>query len=551
MDKIYGIDLGTTYSCIAYVDEYGKPIVVQNSENERTTPSVVFFDNDKIIVGSVAKESAKIYPEQVVSFIKRSMGDSEYYYEYNEKSFRPEEISSFILKKLVTDAEEATGEKIRDVVITCPAYFGINEREATKIAGEIAGLNVRQILNEPTSAAISYGLENDEDKVVLVYDLGGGTFDVSMIDIKKNSIKVICTGGDPSLGGKDFDDRVISHLREQFVEQTGITDNILDDPETSQDFQNSAERAKKILSTRDMVPVSVSYNGEKAKVTLDREKFEEITKDLLNRTISLTRQMLNEAKLKGYEYFDEILLVGGSSRMPMVRESIYSEFQFEPRLFDPDEAVAKGAALYGHKLSINDELIRRIAEDSGDNQENVRLNFEDNKYEEEILNKTIENIAEDTGLKISAFRSSNMKISNVLSKSFGVVAINGFGKEIVSNLLIKNTNVPCEVTKTYGTNEKNQRSALIRIMENEEKDSVLEKDYANEIGIAELILPEELPADSPIDITFKLNEEGRLEIYASEKSNDVNITAEIDTKSVISGEELELAKERNKNIKVS
>lgn len=551
MERIYGIDLGTTYSCISYVDEFGKPIVVQNSENERTTPSVVFFDNDKIIVGSVAKESAKIYPEQVVSCIKRSMGDSEYYFEYNEKSYRPEEISAFILRKLVTDAEEAIGEEIKDVVITCPAYFGINEREATKIAGELAGLNVRQILNEPTSAAVAYGIENEEDKVILVYDLGGGTFDISMIDIRENAIKVICTGGDHNLGGKDFDDRIICYLQEQFMDQTDLNDNILEDAETSQELQNSAERAKKIISTRDMVPVSINYNGERAKVNLGREKFEEITSDLLQRTINLTHQMLEEAKLKGYDSFDEILLVGGSSRMPMVKEAIMKEFNLEPRLYDPDEAVAKGAALYGHKLSINDELILRIAEEVGESEEEVRYNLEENNYEEDLVERTIEDIIEDTGLKISAFRSQNMKITNVISKSFGVVAINGEGKEIVSNLLFKNSEVPCEVTKTYGTHEENQSAALIRIMENELNDSLLELEFSKEIGIAELLLSDNLPSDSPIEITFRLNEDGRLEIDALERSSNSTISATVETKCVISGEELEEALERSRKIKVS
>ncbi|MHC1685765.1 MAG: Hsp70 family protein [Clostridiaceae bacterium] len=551
MERIYGIDLGTTYSCISYVDEFGKPVVVQNSENERTTPSVVFFDNDKIIVGSVAKESAKIYPDQVVSCIKRSMGDSEYYFEYDDKSYRPEEISSFILRKLVTDAEESIGEEIKDVVITCPAYFGINEREATKIAGELAGLNVRQILNEPTSAAVAYGIENEDDKVVLVYDLGGGTFDVSMIDIKKNSIKVICTGGDHNLGGKDFDDRIIYYLQEQFIEQTAIADNILEDPETAQELQNSAERAKKIISTRDTVPVSINYNGERAKVNLSRGKFEELTSDLLQRTINLTQQMLEDAKLKGYDTFDEILLVGGSSRMPMIKDAIMKEFNVEPRLYDPDEAVAKGAALYGHKLSIDDELIIRIAEEIGESEEEVRYNLEENNYEEELLERTIEDIVEDTGFKISAFRAQSMKITNVISKSFGVVAINGYGKEIVSNLLFKNTEVPCEVTKTYGTHEENQSAALIRIMENELDENVIDLDYSKEIGIAELVLSKNLPSDSPIDITFRLNEDGRLEIDAVERSSNSAISATVETKCVISGEELEEALIRSRKIKVS
>ncbi|RLC16944.1 MAG: Hsp70 family protein, partial [Deltaproteobacteria bacterium] len=193
--KIYGIDLGTTYTSIAVVDEYGKPVIIPNSDNQHITPSVVFFDGDNVVVGEVAKENSKIYPNEVVSFIKRSMGEPDFLFEYNGKTFRAEEISSFIIRKMVQDAEQYSGRKISDVVITCPAYFGINEREATRRSGEIAGYNVRQIINEPTAAAIAYGsVETSQEKVVLVYDLGGGTFDITMIDIQSNAIEVICTG---------------------------------------------------------------------------------------------------------------------------------------------------------------------------------------------------------------------------------------------------------------------------------------------------------------------------------------------------------------------
>jgi len=190
--RIFGIDLGTTYSSISYVDEYGKAVIIPNAENERTTPSVVFFDEGSIVVGDVAKESAKLYPNDVVSFVKRSMGEPNFIFVHNAEEYRAEEISAYILKKLAQDAEQFLGEKVTDVVITCPAYFGINEREATRKAGEIAGFNVRQIINEPTAAAIAYGsLDTTDDRVVLVYDLGGGTFDVTMIDIKKDSVEVI------------------------------------------------------------------------------------------------------------------------------------------------------------------------------------------------------------------------------------------------------------------------------------------------------------------------------------------------------------------------
>ena len=245
MQKIFGIDLGTTYSCIAYIDDAGKPMVVKNAEGELTTPSVVFFDDgNNIEVGASAKENSKLYPDQVVSFIKRSIGKPNSDQTINGKTMSPSEISSYILKKVVGDAIEnlreegklGENEEIKDVVITCPAYFGINERTATKTAGEYAGLNVLQIINEPTAAAIAYGTADDsQEKTVLVYDLGGGTFDITMIHIKPGEIKVICTSGDHNLGGKDWDDSLLVYLDDEFKAKTGTSESILDDPETLQE----------------------------------------------------------------------------------------------------------------------------------------------------------------------------------------------------------------------------------------------------------------------------------------------------------------------------
>lgn len=551
MNKIFGIDLGTTYSCISYVDEYGRPVVVPNAENERITPSVVFFDEDNVIVGDVAKENSKMYPEDVALFVKRSMGDENFYFEHNGKAYHPEEISSFILRKLVGDAENILGEKIEDVVITCPAYFGINEREATRLAGEIAGLNVRGILNEPTAAALSYGMDSEENEVVLVYDLGGGTFDITMIDISKASIKVICTGGDHNLGGKDWDDALIAYMANQYKEITGKEEDILEDKETCQELQLLAEKVKKTLSQREKAPISINYEGERAKIEITREKFDELTYDLLQRTISLTDEMLEEAKNKNYTSFDEILLVGGSSRMPQVGKIIKEKYGIEPKIFDPDEAVSKGAALYGWKLSVNDELINRISMETGQTPEAVKQNIDENKIEENIVEKAAKKVADDTGYTLSAVKASNVRVVNVVSKSFGVVTYNNEGKEVIYNLILKNSEVPAEFTERFGTHDENQENVLIRVVEDELNDRVIELDYGKEIGRAELTLPENLPANSPIDITFKLNEEGRLEITGVEAVEKREAKTTIDTSSVIKGKELEEAKERNKNIEVS
>ena len=546
--KIFGIDLGTTYSSIAYVDEYGKPVIIPNAENQRITPSVVFFDGSEIVVGDVAKESAKLYPNEVVSFIKRSMGEAYFVYEYDSKQYRPEEISSYVLRKVAQDAEQTIGEKVKDVVITCPAYFGINEREATRKAGEIAGFNVRQIINEPTAAAIAYGtVQETENRVVLVYDLGGGTFDITMIDIQESSIDVICTGGDHNLGGKDWDDRIVAYLVQEFQRQTGSEEDILEDPDTWQDLQLSAEKSKKILSQRDKTPISITHGGERVKVELSREKFLEITADLVERTIALTNDMLQEAKGKGYEQFDEIILVGGSTRMPQVAERIRQEFTVDARMFDPDESVAKGAAIYGWKLSLNDGLITRIAEKTNRNPEEEDIIKTTPK---KIMEEVAKEMSEETGVTLSAVKQSTMSIRDVASKSFGVVARRPNDEEGVFNLIRKNTTVPMEIRRTFYTPEANQERVLIRIMENETGDKVVPVEHSIEIGTAVLDLPAGLPEDSPVEITFNLDREGCLHIKALETSANRAVQAKIETSSVIQGKELEDAIARAQHLVV-
>ncbi len=550
LTKVYGIDLGTTYSCISYVDEHGKAVIVPNAENERITPSVVFFDGNNVLVGNEAKQNSVLYPDQVVAFVKRAMGDPNYSFEYDGKTYKPEEISALILRKLVSDAGQSTGDKITDVVITCPAYFGINEREATKIAGELAGLNVRQIINEPTAAAVAYGMaENTEKKVVLVYDLGGGTFDVTMIDISPDAIEVICTGGDHNLGGKDWDDAVIQYLVEQFQEETGTHDDILSDPDTCQTLQLAAEKAKKTLSNRDKTRTPIVYGSEKVGIELTQEKLEEITQHLVDRTASLTRDMLEEAKKKGYDTFDEILLVGGSTRMPPVMKQVQNEFGMEPKLFDPDEAVSKGAALYGWKLTINDELIKRIAAETGKSEEEIKEAGQDD-IPEEVKDKVAQQVADDTGLTLGAVKSAKVTVKNVCSKSFGVVAFSG-DEELVFNLILKNTTVPVEFTERFGTREANQENVEIRVMENEVSDKTNPPDRSKKIGDALLEMPTGLPNNSPIDITFSLNEEGRLDITAIEAVENREVKTSVETNCILQGEELEEAKAKSQSLSVA
>jgi molecular chaperone DnaK (HSP70) len=537
LKRVYGIDLGTTYSAIAYVDEHGKPVIVPNQESERITPSVVLFDGENIIVGNTAKESAKVEPHRVVSRIKQSMGDPNFVFQYEGQSFSPEDISSFILRKVVGDAEIALGEKITDAVITCPAYFGTPEREATANAGRLAGLNVRAILNEPTAAAIAYGLEHGDDQTVLVYDLGGGTFDITMIEIKDRLIRVICTGGDHHLGGVLWDESIVMYLAEQFRAQTGEEADPLDDPEVLNDLFLQAERGKKTLTQREKAPFRVTHAGHQARVEIDRDKFEEITRHLLDRTIELTHEMLADARAKGHTQFDKVILVGGATRMPQVRNRLVGEFNMEPEIYDPDEAVAKGAALYALKESLLDEvqdfLSTKIAS-GGKPAQPVDMA----EVSEEEVTQALDHLEKELGLTLTGpvRELVNTRIVNVLSKSLGVVARNEQSLDVVCYLLPRNSEVPMERMSDFGTDADNQAAVDIRVMSGE-RDSPDPLD-CQEVGIASLSLPERLPAKSPIRVKFAINQDGRLGVSATDLTGGGSIDVEFQTEAVMSAQEV-------------
>ncbi len=362
-DKIFGIDLGTTYSCISYVDSRGIATVLPNLEGQNTTPSVVYFESPtNIAVGQSAKDSALVHPSRVVEAIRRAMGDASYTFEVDDRKYRPEEISAFILRKVVEDAEKIIGEKITDVVITCPAYFDANQREATRQAAVLAGLNVRYVIPEPTAAAMAYGMDGTEDEVTLVYDLGGGTFDVTLIAISRDALKVICTDGDHQLGGKDWDGKIVSYFAEEFQSKTGSpSSEITDDLEAYQELVSKAERAKIQLSTKQSVTIPLTAGGERIAVHLTREKFDELTQPLLNKTINLMRAARKVAAEAGFAKINKILMVGGSSYMPQVRAQIEKEFSGDIALQDPNLIVAKGAAMFGHKLLLKVHIKEGIA----------------------------------------------------------------------------------------------------------------------------------------------------------------------------------------------
>ncbi|HEY0546009.1 MAG TPA: Hsp70 family protein [Pyrinomonadaceae bacterium] len=547
--RIYGIDLGTTYSCIAYVDETGRPSVIQNFEGELTTPSAVHFENaDNIVVGKEAKNVSKLYPDRAVEFVKRYMGDATFSYEIDGHDYKPEEISSYILRKLVDDASQTVGEKITDVVITCPAYFGINERKATENAGVLAGLNVRYILNEPTAAAICYGLDKSKgDQTVLVYDLGGGTFDVTVIAMKGGNINVVVTGGKRTLGGKDWDDRLIEYLASEFAAAYPDKGNPLDDNHSSQTLREMAESAKKTITVREKSPLMVAHNGERVKVELTREKFEEITADLMEQTISLTQELLEKARERGCDKIDQILLVGGSSKMPYVVRRMQESFGGDIQLFEPDLAVAKGAALMGVKILAGEMIREVIADEQGVSVEEVNLDTVDAR----TLEAAAQQVASTSGgtLRLPGKELAEMvrrEIKIVSSKSFGIVANSSedVEQEFVAFLIHNNTPLPAEITETgFGTLTANQRDVLLRIMEQSGEEASPNPADNTQIGEGQITaLPPNLPAGSPIHVTFRLQEDGSLRVSALEPTSGQSLELDIKVEGIMSDEEVEQKK---------
>jgi len=548
---VFGIDLGTTYSCIAYVDESNRPTVVANAGGQRTTPSVVQFAGEgEIVVGMSAKDSSPLYPDTTISLIKREMGKNTYRVEYEGKTYTPEEISSFILRKLVQDAEQDTGYKITDVVITCPAYFGSTEREATANAGTIAGLNVLSIINEPTAAAISYGVNEQTDQTVLVYDLGGGTFDVTIIKIENGNIIVVCTDGDHYLGGRNWDETLLNYFATEWGRQNNSNEDPLESSETLNEWSLLAEKHKQTLTGKSKTEFNLTHDGKKARISLTRDTFDQLTESLLGLTIEKTKLVIAEAKKRNVTKLDKILLVGGSTRMPQVSSRLEKELGIKPEFSDPDESVAKGAAIYGFRLRLKQEIIVRLLEEEESGKKPEEVNLED--FSEEKIKEAEEKVANDLGLPPSVIKKvTTDTITTVTSRSFGVIAYKN-DQQKVFNLIIFNDPLPAKVTKQFGTYEDNQTSAEIVIVENlctEQEDEV--PAVGDELGKAELEIPPGLKKGTPIEITYELNEQGRLHMHARELVGGKEVRIEIETKTVTSKEEIEEAKAYSKNLSIS
>lgn len=540
---VFGIDLGTTYSCIAYVDETGRATVINNAEGSNTTPSVVNFDSsNQVVVGQVAKENAVIDPNNTMSLVKTLMGRSDFAIRYNGEDKSPEEVSAYILRKVAEDASKQIDAEVKDVVITCPAYFGTAERTATKNAGIIAGLNVLEIISEPTAAALYYGCAKEQsEKTVLVFDLGGGTFDVTIMSISSEKIEVVCSDGNHELGGKDWDEAIMRFLAEEFIAQTGFDGEF--DEYAQQDMRLKAEKAKQQLSSREEVPVMLDAAGLRARISLSREKFDEITSTLLAETVDKTNAAIAVAKEKGYS-IDEILLVGGSTRMPQVTKMLVDKYGMEPKILEPDEAVAKGAAIHAVNVYVNNQKSLEPGA-SGETTVNVEgttkeLNADD--YKEELAVQP----------EMMSIGGKTRKVVVATTKSFAIeVLVNEVPQ--CCNMIVKNQSMPdgaISVSRVFGTHYDNQQNAELVVYESDFMEDSFDVDSDLVLGTATLELSGDLPAGSPIQITFTLNTEGILEVTGVDQTTNREVRATMQSKGIMAEEKVDELKEKSKKIVV-
>ena len=479
--KVVGIDLGTTFSAIAHIDAYGKPQMIPNAESERITPSVLLFDGHNAIVGTMAKQNSVAEPEKIVDFVKREMGKSkaQFHREFDGKIYSAEELSALIIKKLKIDAERYLGEAVTDAVITVPAYFSDAERTATLHAGQLAGMRVLQVMNEPTAAALAYGLDKlTSNQTVFVFDLGGGTFDVTIMKIENGHIRMLASNGDHRLGGKDWDDVIVNWVADEFDAAHGV--NPLLDLQSYQDLYSRALTAKVQLSSRARTTIVHSCNGKSVKLDLTREDFESRCRSLIEKCKTICEIVMQESGLQ-WSQIDRVLLTGGMTRMPSVRQMI-GELTTVPTADDvsPDEAEAIGAAIQGI-LSL--------------------LNEEDRKGERVISAEVRDHFSGDDG--------SLIKVTNITTHTLGVVLWDDLKvEEYVFPMIKKMTAIPAEMKNSFGTAKANMKNAIVRVVEGE---STVPSE-CTPLGICDIELPPFLPKGSPVELTYTYNENQMLEV---------------------------------------
>jgi molecular chaperone DnaK (HSP70) len=566
---IYGIDLGTTYSVVGYIDETGRPAVTRNSEGQDTTPSVVYFETaENIVVGKVAKESAGVFPDQVVSLIKRAMGDKEWHRDFFGQDYTPPSISALILGALAKDAETNTHRPVNDVVITVPAYFGLLEKDATKQAGDIAGLNVIGIVPEPVAAALHYGVTGSADGTTfLVYDLGGGTFDVSLIKLTKTAVEVLAVGGNSRLGGADWDEKLFDYILDQLIEQWG-DESVRDDEAELQAIRTLTEQLKKDLSKAESKQIIRRYTGTSAKFTVTRKQFEGMTADLLEETIRITSRTLNEAEerypgIRGQ--ISQLLLVGGSSWMPAVSERLEQEFSWQPRLSDPDLAVAKGAALYAAG-----QTVRFVDTGDADGQTGSGATTADASRpgaglpSGPVTDAAVEEVANRTGLDEDKVRSlAQRTVVNVLPKAVGVKLIDTAkpdweddpeGASYIEHLIAAQTQLPFQAeTLVASTVVANQPGVEIEIWEQAgdvPSAGLAANHRVDDAGLIEGLRPFALPAGSPVNIDITVDAEGTVNLFASEPKSGKKLEMNVRI-SVLSREQVEDAKQNQRGLSIS
>lgn len=515
-----GIDLGTTYSCIAYIDQTGRPVVAKSAAGEDTTPSVVYFESpSNVVVGRDAKNSSMISPDEVISLIKRQIGQ-DVSLTFHGEPHTPETISALILRELVRASTEQTGEPVEDVVISVPAYFGLAEREATRRAGEIAGFTVLDVIPEPVAAALHYQAlrHSDEPSHILVYDLGGGTFDTTVIRLQGNDVTVVCTDGDNHLGGADWDGKLMDHLLDRFTREHPDLDPGGDE-QFLQGLAEDVERLKCALSTKETTRHNMRFDGAVTTVELSRADVEELTADLLERTMTATDRTVWTAREKGVTAFDEVLLVGGMTRMPVVARTLTERLGQEVKLHEPNLAVAKGAALYA--------MVSKVR---------ISLDAQDGSADPEA---DMRKVARDLGMPTEQVRElAETHIATVVPRAFGVLTVDtddpmfrtdpDQAREYVEHLLHADTPLPADTgAQGFKTIFDNQNEVRVQVWEQAGTVASQEKEHNSHVGEGMLTGLPPGPAGAPFNVNFLMSETGLLHVRAWQEDTGNEVRFEI------------------------